>query len=261
MKSFIILLLAFAAISALSTSVNERRMGGIGDFIKKAKAEFKKVVISRKNEFISCMKAECPKVPSSIGDVMKMIGGRRLSFLGKLVKKGKSLAKKGVAMACKKFSKQIVSKCRGFAGKAADKVMSAAESKVKGLMSKLPKIVTEKAIPALKKCLKLTVQGTCDDVAVMVCGGKPKARPAVAAAPAAAKPAAKGDKKSAAKPAAKAAKGDKKSAAKPAAKKSGKKAAKSAKKPAAKKSTKKTTKTTTKKAGKKATKKTTKKTT
>merc|ERR1712194_988726 len=59
-----------------------------------------------------------------------------------------------------------------------------------GILSKLPKLIT-KAVPILKKCIKTTVQGTCDDVAVIVCGGKPKARPAVKAAPAAAKPAAK----------------------------------------------------------------------
>merc|ERR1711935_1108609 len=202
MKTFIILLLAFSAISALSTSVNERRMGGIGSFITKAKAEFKKIVISRENEFVSCMKAAVPKIPSSIGDVMKMIGGRRLGFLSGLINKGKKLAATGIKMACNKFKPQIVTKCRGFAGMAADKVMTAAESKLKGILSKLPKLIT-KAVPILKKCIKTTVQGTCDDVAVIVCVGNPKARPAVKAAPAAAKPA----------------------AAKPAAKKSGKKAA------------------------------------
>merc|ERR1711935_955657 len=185
MKTFIILLLAFSAISALSTSVNERRMGGIGSFITKAKAEFKKIVISRKNESVSCMKAAVPKIPSSIGDVMKMIGGRRLGFLSGLINKGKKLAATGIKMACNKFKPQIVTKCRGFAGMAADKVMTAAESKLKGILSKLPKLIT-KAVPILKKCIKTTVQGTCDDVAVIVCGGKPKARPAVKAAPAAA---------------------------------------------------------------------------
>merc|ERR1712021_72399 len=109
------------------------------------------------------------------------IGGRRLGFLSGLINKGKKLAAAGIKMACNKFKPQIVTKGRGFAGMAAYKVMTAAESKLKGILSKLPKLIT-KAVPILKKCIKTTVQGTCDDVAVIVCGGKPKASPAVKAA-------------------------------------------------------------------------------
>jgi hypothetical protein len=165
MKSFIILLLAIFAISAVSASNSPRQLDFLGD-MKSKLAQIKSKVQARSVEFGKCvanggLQAAKTAAPAILDAVVAKFTGRRLGMFGSLTSAVRSAGHAVASRACAAFKSQGVSQCLT--------LLKGKLSQAKGEVLKRCPSVGSQFETVMLPCLETEVQVACQAVADEIC--------------------------------------------------------------------------------------------